>query len=262
MALLSCNFFSDVLGLSCSMNVILPQETNNQIGLEGTATQSTLGFPTLYLLHGLSDDHTIWVRRTSIERYAAQYGIAVVMPAADRSFYTDTAYGARYWTFVSEELPEIVGSFFRVSQRREDTYVAGLSMGGYGAFKLALAHPGRFAAAASLSGALDMAHSVTASDRHDEAFWEPIFGDPSRLAGSENDLMRLAQDAAATGDAPRLFQYCGTNDFLYQENQTFLAHAKKLALPLEFHEDDGDHSWDVWDRWIQAVLSWMFPSTA
>ena len=152
MAFIQCGFFSEVLGLSTSMNVILPQSSAGQIGMEGKSFSEK--HHTLYLLHGLSDDHTIWMRRTSIERYAASLGIAVVMPAVHRSFYTDMANGYNYWTFVSEELPAIARSFFPLSDAREDNFVAGLSMGGYGAFKLALRCPDKFAAAASLSGAL------------------------------------------------------------------------------------------------------------
>src|SRR5215211_3786089 len=154
MAHLRCDFFSDTLGLSTSMTVILPQPTQNQIGMAGAAAEGPP--PVLYLLHGLSDDDTIWLRRTSIERYVAPLGLAVVMPQVHRSFYTDEHYGGRYWTFLSEELPDLVGSWFQVSQRREDTFVAGLSMGGYGALKWALRQAGRFAAAACLSGAVNV----------------------------------------------------------------------------------------------------------
>ena len=125
-----------------------------QVGVD--ASSIATDFPLLYLLHGLSDDHTAWVRYTSIERYADAYGLAVVMPQVHRSFYTDQAHGGAFWTFLAEELPELVQRFFVVSARREDTFVAGLSMGGYGALRWALRRPGRFAAAASLSGALDV----------------------------------------------------------------------------------------------------------
>ena len=123
--------------------------------------------PVLYLLHGLSDDDTIWSRRTSIERYVAPLGIAVVMPQVHQSFYSDEVHGLPFWTFLTEELPALVHGFFRTSTRREDTFVAGLSMGGYGAMKWALREPHRFAAAASLSGALALSHP---SDRADPAF--------------------------------------------------------------------------------------------
>src|SRR3954463_9504927 len=154
MAFLDVHCFSDALGLSVSFYVLLPQQTTRQIGLAGGEKRAQ--YPTLYLLHGLSDDHTIWMRRTSIERYAAAKNIAVVMPAVARSFYQDMASGARYWTFVSEELPALCQQFFPLSPAREDNFVAGLSMGGYGALRLGLARPEKFAAAASLSGALDI----------------------------------------------------------------------------------------------------------
>ena len=144
MALLRCDFRSDVLQLSTSMSVILPA---------GTAPAA--GHPTLWLLHGMSDDHTAWTRQTAVERYVADTGWAVVMPQVDRSYYADMAHGNDYWTFVSEELPVIARSMFRLSERRADNAAAGLSMGGYGAFKLALNFPDRYRAAASLSGALD-----------------------------------------------------------------------------------------------------------
>ena len=109
------------------MTVILPEATATQIGMVG---RTGAGLPpVLYLLHGLSDDDTTWLRRTSIERYVASLGLAVVMPQVHRSFYTDEALGGRYWSFLSEELPALVSTFFRVSERRSDTFVAGLSMG-------------------------------------------------------------------------------------------------------------------------------------
>src|SRR4051812_44678901 len=116
MALLRCDFFSDVLGLSTSMTVILPQATTEQIGLAGAAASGAP--PVLYLLHGLRDADPAWLRRTPIEGYVAPLGLAVVMPQVHRSFYTDQAHGGRYWTFLSGELPAVVGGFFRVSDRR------------------------------------------------------------------------------------------------------------------------------------------------
>lgn len=157
MALIRCNFFAETLELATSMTVLLPQPTTAQIGVED-GPEDNAPPPVLYLLHGLTDDDTAWTRYTSIERYAAERGLAVVMPQVHRSFYADEAYGMRFWGFLSEELPRIVQRFFRVSDRREDTYVAGLSMGGYGAMRWALRQPERFSAAATLSGALDAAY--------------------------------------------------------------------------------------------------------
>ncbi len=129
MALIRCDFFSEALGMGTLMTVLLPDHGTAGIGVPGAAADGDP--PVLYLLHGLTDDDTVWTRRTAIERYVAPLGLAVVMPQVQRSFYCDEAHGNRYWTFLSEELPEVCRSFFRLSTRREDTFVAGLSMGGY-----------------------------------------------------------------------------------------------------------------------------------
>jgi S-formylglutathione hydrolase FrmB len=255
MALIHCNFFSEVLGLSCSMDVILPQGTTGQIGMAGKAGAGR--HPVLWLLHGLSDDHTIWQRRTSIERYVAALGLAVVMPAVDRSFYVDTARGRRYGTFIAEELPALARSFFPLSDRREDNFVAGLSMGGYGAFRLALAYPRRYAAAASLSGALDIVAGAKRRGSQDQEFRD-IFGPPRHLAGSPHDLFHLARRLArARGPKPKLYQCCGTGDFLYQDNLHFRDHALKLGLDLTYEEGPGIHEWAYWDTQVQRVLAWL-----
>jgi putative tributyrin esterase len=250
---LRCDFFSDALGLSTSMTVILPQPTTAQIGMRGTATDEAPAV--LYLLHGLSDDDTIWQRRTSIERYVAPLGIAVVMPQVHRSFYTDEARGLRYWTFLTEELPLLVGRFFRVSSRREDTFVAGLSMGGYGAFKWALRHPGRFAAAASLSGAVDMVRERASGWPQDPAFADRLFGGRS-VSGTDDDLHWLVgQMSAAT--CPRLYLACGTEDELFDDNARFRDACLDRALPITVDFGAGEHEWGYWDAKIQDVLAWL-----
>lgn len=254
MALIRCDFFSDTLGLSTSMTVILPQRTETQIGLSGTVGDAPP--PVLYLLHGLSDDDTIWVRRTSVERYVAPLGLAVVMPQVQRSFYTDEAHGNRYWTFLSEELPEIVGSFFRVSQRRDDTFVAGLSMGGYGAIRWALRQPERFAAAASLSGALDLAGRFPGGSAPvDERLLDQVFGADALLDGPDNPIWLVGQAEVAA--APALYVGCGTEDFLYGENQRFVAACEQRGLPVTVDFGPGEHEWGYWDTKIQDVLAWL-----
>ena len=255
MTLIHCNFFSDVLGLSTAMDVILPQTAGGEAG--GSSGAQGRRLPTLYLLHGLSDDHTIWQRRTSIERYVEGRGLAVVMPAVGRSFYTDAVHGLRYWTFLSEELPAIARSLFPLSAAREDTFAAGLSMGGYGAFKLALRCPEKFAAAASLSGSLDLS-----SHAHAEGAWraelEDIFGNLDAIAGSDNDLLHLAETVArASGPKPRLYQWCGTEDFLCAGNVRFRDYARRVGLDLTYEESPGSHEWSYWDRQIQRVLEWL-----
>jgi putative tributyrin esterase len=253
MALIQCHFFSEVLQLSTSMTVILPQQTKAQIGMQNVKRGER--HPTLYLLHGMSDDDTIWLRRTSIERYVAPLGLAVVMPQVHRSFYTDMAYGNRYWTFLSEELPEIARSFFPLSDAREDNFVAGLSMGGYGAFKWALNKPDQFAAAASLSGALH--RNKVPEDPNRLREYKLIYGDQT-VAGTDNDLFWLLQQCdKKDGPKPKLYHCCGKEDFLYEDNILFREASRQTSLDCTYEEEPGSHEWGYWDRKIQDVLAWL-----
>jgi len=253
MALLRCDFFSDVLGISTSMTVILPQSTETQIGMQGNASSAPP--PVLYLLHGLSDDDTIWARRTSIERYVSESGLAVVMPNVDTSFYCDEVYGRAYWTFLTTELPALVQQFFRVSDRREDTFVAGLSMGGYGAMKWALREPWRFAAAATLSGAVALSHPSERADPEFARLMHNVFGDHP-TDGTPDDVLHLMRSAHAA-ELPRLYVACGTEDFLYYANLALIDAAKEAGVELTVDIGPGDHEWAYWDDQIQRVLAWL-----
>jgi len=252
MAFMECRFFSDSLGMSVTANVLLPQRTSAQIGLKGA--DDAEGAPVLYLLHGLSDDESIWMRRTSIERYATQYGLAVVMPNGGRSYYADMFHGGKYWTYLSEELPIVMQSFFRFSTKREDTFAAGLSMGGYGAMKLALHCPEKFAAAASLSGALDPLHLLELMPAKKDEF-ECMFGNLKQFSGSFNDLFAQAERCAREKRVlPKLFLTCGTEDSLYGDTTRFRDHLQKLGIPFTYDECKGTHEWGLWDRKIQEVI--------
>ena len=256
MALIHCQFYSQVLGLMSTMSVILPDPPPPETA--GTRTNERARYPTLYLLHGMSDDHTAWQRQTAIERHVAGLNLAVVMPAVQRSYYANMATGPRYWTFISEEVPALAHRFFPLSTRRDETYVAGLSMGGYGAFKLALTFPDRYAAAASLSGALDVVARAKAEAAAGIGDLKHIFGPIDSLVGSSNDLFQLAQRLSAQrGPQPQLYQWCGTEDFLYADNVRFREHAKTLGLDILYEEGPGGHTWDCWDAQIQRVLAWL-----
>ena len=254
MALIHLNFFSEALGVSSSVDIIMPQQTSGkEIGLETNSNDDDFP-PCLYLLHGLSDDHTIWQRRTSIERYAAAKGIAVVMPCVNRSFYADMAYGPNYWTYVSEELPKIIHSMFKISKDPKKTFVAGLSMGGYGAMKMALRNPEKFAAAASLSGSMEL-KSFGDTKLNPEA--KIIFGDTPPI-NNENDLFFLAKRLKEENiDIPELYIVCGTEDFLYEENQNFKKHLENLNIKHTYDEEPGTHEWGFWDKHIQNILNWL-----
>lgn len=234
-----------------SMDVLLPTEN------EGQSFSREHLWPTLYLLHGLSDDHTVWQRWSSIERYLWAYPLAVVMPTTLRGFYTDMAHGPKYFTFLSDELPTLCEKLFRLSPVREDRFTAGLSMGGYGAFKLALRHPDRFSAAASLSGALDAAGRTDTDMNYADILPDAqlIFGDSA--VGGQDDLFALARGLTGLQTPlPKLYQCCGTEDTLLRENRRF-AREFGDAFPIEYHEAPGVHDWAFWDEHIQNVLAWL-----
>jgi putative tributyrin esterase len=248
MAMIRVSFSSETLEVDTSMTVVLPQA--------GVTPP-----PVLYLLHGLTDDDSAWTRFTSIERYATARGLAVVMPQVHRSFYANETYGMRFWDFLSTELPATVERFFKVSTRREDTYVAGLSMGGYGAFKWALREPHRFAAAASLSGALDLAYIQQFDLRpHIRALVARVFPDRT-VAGSDEDLLHLVTKADPA-ELPRLRLRCGTEDALLKQNERFVAAAHAAKVELDAGFGPGEHVWSYWDQEIQTVLDWMMPAKA
>lgn len=261
MAFLSCEFFSETLGICSSMNVIIPQQSSaGQIGVKEIHSKELP--PVLYLLHGFSDNHTIWMRRTSIERYASEAGFAVIMPAVNLSYYADMKNGEKYWSFLSEELPEIVHSFFKLSEKREDTFVAGLSMGGYGAFKMALTYPDRFAAAGSFSGALDIHSLYENSEDEKIEKLRNCFGSTEDVNNSENDLYYLAtklthqRKRLSKVQIPNLYQCCGTADFLYNDNINFRDFLRSKKFNLLYEEVFGQgHNWNFWDKSIERFIS-------
>jgi S-formylglutathione hydrolase FrmB len=255
MALIDCNFYSDILGVDTTVKVILPERSQTKIGALGSLKKEK--YPTLYLLHGLSDDHTAWTRKTSIERYVDGKGLAVVMPDVGRSFYTDMKFGGNYWTFISEELPKKCREFFPLSEKREDNFVAGLSMGGYGAFKLALNCPEKFKAAASLSGAVDLlgeAKNSSIDGMMEEM--KTIFGSVDEIEKSINDLFYVAKKLSKSNtQTPYLYQWCGTEDFLHNGNLNFKKFIEEeTRIKLSYSESHGDHKWCYWDEQIQKVI--------
>ena len=249
MALITLNFYSQSLGMQSEVLVIMPQQfSQGEIGI--TKNVSDTAYKTLYLLHGLSDDHTIWLRRTSIERYAAEYGICVVMPCAGRSFYCDMKDGMAYYTYIAKELPAIIREFFHVSHKREDTFVAGLSMGGYGALKIALKEPDSFCAAAALSPCCDLKAARF------ESILQSIFGKPEMP--KEEDVCFLAKLQEDNPNKPRLYVAMGTEDFLYNNIQPFRKQLENSSYDFTYLEKPTDHNWAFWDSQIQDVLKWMF----
>lgn len=249
MAHLVVDYYADALGVQTRMHVLLPQRP-----AAGKAK-------TLYLLHGMSDDEGTWMRRTSIDRYAEEHGLAVVMPDGGLGWYTDMYRGLAWFKFISGELPALCRRFFPIlSDKREDTYIGGNSMGGYGALKCALRAPRTFSRVISLSGALDAAdtainNTVPATRR----YWEDVFGPAEDVSGSENDLFAAATALTDPALRPRIYMWCGTEDFLYGQNTRMRDHLRALGYDLMYEESPGDHQWRHWDKKIADALDWLLP---
>ena len=257
MALMHVDFSSSALGMCVQMDVISPQKPTGMIGVKDAVRDGK--YPTLYLLHGMSDDHTIWQRRTSIERYVSDKGIAVVMPSTQLGWYTDMHEGMKWYSYIAEELPRICRSFFpNMSDKREDTFVCGLSMGGYGAFKLALRASETFGWGASLSGALDVKTLVEWGELGNSGYWYDVFGPVEKIEGSFNDLFKAASDLKESGKpVPKLYMWCGEQDFLFAHNEKMDKHLTELGIDHIYQKSPGDHQWKYWDEKVQTVLEWV-----
>jgi S-formylglutathione hydrolase FrmB len=281
MALIHTDFFSESLMMNVGMDVILPQaRSRGGSGNNGSnGDRSGQGFvPALWLLHGEGDNHTSWQRFTSIERYAEAAGIAVVMPAVEMSFYADMENGFKYFRFLSSELPAVCRDFFPISSAREDNVVAGASMGGYGAIKLALTFPKNYRAAVCFSGG-----NFPAGPAPDSAFIAALhpaiknvplisFGlsgddtifDLPALMGSPHDLFFLAKAAIASGDPmPRLFHVCGSSDPRLgnaRRTRDYFATIPGNPFGYEYREAGGGYDWKLMDAWVEEFIGTVFPS--
>jgi S-formylglutathione hydrolase FrmB len=227
---------------------ILRKQTTTWILLPDTGTGP---FAVYYLLHGLSDDHTSWMRHTRINDYAAALPLIVVMPDGARSYYTNHSSGPQWAIHIAEELPAYIERNFPAQTTRQGRCIGGLSMGGYGAMRLALGYPDRYISANSHSGALmgpSPKFGTLSVDEHRQ-----IIG--SVYDGSEHDLATLAKRASIGPSFPKLRIDCGVEDFRLEDNRQFHQALQVLNIQHEYQEFRGNHNWDYWDVHIREALA-------
>ena len=250
MAWSTLHWRSDILGKQTTAQVLLPET--------GTGP-----FATFYLLHGLGDDSTLWLRRSRIEWYVRDLPIIVVMPDGYRSFYTKPSAGPDFAQHIGVELPTFIERNFQACPERAARAIGGLSMGGYGALRIGLGFADRFCSVNSHSGAvgwgnfdfkLGPAAPASLAGRGPDFMRElaSIFGDDPR--GTENDLSMLSRRALAAGNLPKLLLDCGTEDFLIEDNRAFNRELTGAGVPRIYREFPGAHTWDYWDTHIQEAL--------
>lgn len=260
MALMEVNFFSKSLMRPVTMNVILPAD---KIFFE-EKTEEERPFKTLYLLHGVMGNYTDWVTGTCIKRWAEEKNLAVVMPSGENMFYIDHPKANEYYSeFVGKELVQLTRKMFHLSNKKEDTFIAGLSMGGYGAIRNGLIYHSTFGYIAGLSSAMIMEKKNVIDDNSPmfferKSFLESVFGDLRKIQGSELDLEWIARKMKAEGTVfPHMYLACGLDDPLLVPNREFRDVMCKLGADVLYEEGPGAHEWDFWNRYIKKVLDWL-----
>jgi S-formylglutathione hydrolase FrmB len=255
--LLRGNFYSEVLSLYTGITVFVPDHYND-------------GEPyrVCYLFHGLHNDQNAWVDSTMLQVFARDYRTLFVLPAVGRSFYADMKHGYQYFTYVVEELPRVIGSVFNVSAKREDTAVIGCSMGGYGALKAALSRPGQYGFCGAIASACLFINENLEGLRKNTGYWletggpeartlltdfQAAFGEELVCAGSD-EILKLAEKAAARTIRPRIYAACGTEDKLQKENLRFKEQIETLNLDYTYEAWTGAHDWYFFNDALKKAL--------
>lgn len=212
-------------------------------------------FPVLYLLHGLYGDYLNWDTRTNLERYAQKYELIVVMPDAGDSWYTNSATDPKdkFEDYIGKDLLAEIDGKLRTLRSRHSRAIAGLSMGGYGALKIALRNHDDFAFAGSLSGALNAPQDL--GDKRPEFRDQllKVFGPPGSAVRADNNVFTALQSTKRK-DLPYFYLACGSSDSFLPVNRDFAAQLSSQSAAYEYHETPGEHAWDYWDRSVQDLL--------
>ena len=246
MALIQATFMSNTLKRTVPIQVILP--VDKLIGEEMKP------FKTLYLLHGLFGSYHDWNSNTRIQRWAQDQNLAVVMPSADNSFYIDYDMlpNSDYGKFIGEELVQVTRAMFHLSDKREDTFIAGLSMGGFWAIRNGLKYSETFGYIAGLSSAIQFfefpGHTIIDEDK--------VFGDLEKAILTDKNPRYLIENFG-NKPKPKIFMACGLEDSLIEANRIFKDLFIKHGFDLTYIEDHGKHDWDFWDKYIQDILKWL-----
>lgn len=261
MALIQVNFLSKSLLRTVPVNVILPVD---KLTFPGMPPREEKPFKTLYLLHGIFGNYTDWVSGTRLQRWAEEKDLAVVMPSGDNMFYVDNEKSHNlYGEFIGQELVEITRKMFPLSHKREDTFIAGLSMGGYGAIRNGLKYHDTFGSIGGLSSALIIDGLEARTNEHPlfierRDFAEGIFGDLSKVKGSDRDLEWLVKHLSEEqASFPKMYLACGIDDSLLAVNQKFKDFLLASGVEFTYEEGPGAHEWDFWNRYIKKFIDWL-----
>ena len=261
MAAIEVNFYSNSLMRTATVNVIIPTDKRTDLGQLAAPEK----FPVLYLLHGILGNYTDWISGTTVQSLADQYDLCVVMPSGDNKFYVDSSKtGDRYGKFISEELPDFIERTFPVYRDREHSFIAGLSMGGFGACVNGLKHPEKFSCIGLFSAALIKDNILKSRNQNVQDLltrknYETIFDldDAKEFEGSVNDYDQLAENLKDAENKPLIWMACGTQDSLHKADAAFAKKLKKLGLEVTWSEWKGKHDWIFWQECIMKFIPWL-----
>lgn len=261
MALIQMNLMSQALMRTVPVNVIMPAD---KIPAAGAPVREEKPYKTLYLLHGVFGSYFDWVSGTRIQRYAEEKDLVVVMPSGDNAFYVDQAKAHNYYgEFVGKELVELTRKMFPLSRKREDTFIGGLSMGGFGSLRNGFKYHETFGNIVALSSALvldemprrtnDVPIFIAGRD-----YAESCFGDLDKLLESDMNPDWLVKTLTEKGaDLPKVYMACGADDGLLPANEKLAALLKEKNVDVTFEVGPGAHEWDFWDTYIKKGIDWL-----
>ena len=261
MSILQVNKYSLALSRFITFHVILPDDAPPDM-IAGNENY-TRGTKTLYLLHGFSGNTTDWLYGSSIQELSLKYNLAVVLPSGENSFYLNgKGVGRAYETFTGVELPEYCSKTFGLSDRKEDNFIGGLSMGGFGAIHTALKYPERFGKMFGLSSAMlqNDIKGMKPGEKNEIAdydYYYQVFGDLDQLETSENNPEYLIREKRRKGESVQpIFMACGIEDFIVKENREFRDFLHSQNVDVVYYESKGIHDWTFWNQYLEPAIRW------
>ncbi|MBQ6570101.1 MAG: acetylesterase [Clostridia bacterium] len=255
MAILTAEIFSQCLNRNTQIRVIIPADDLN--GFRSGP------FKTLYLLHGVYGTYNDWINRTGILGIAEKNSLAVVMPDGANDFYVDNPKAAKnYGEYIGRELIQITRGLFPLSDNREDTFIGGLSMGGYGALRAGLKYSDTFSKIIALSTAVINQNGRVEDDSFPffpmrKGFLDSVFGDFSTIGDTGNDLITLIESQANIKNKPSIYFSCGRQDDFYNDNVKFYKLANELGFDCTADWREGYHEWGFWNSVIGDAVKWL-----
>nr|WP_294673631.1 alpha/beta hydrolase family protein [uncultured Blautia sp.] len=272
MSVFQCNFYSKYLANFVDVTVYIPSYHNGDISMGDISTDILYDkkqkFKTIYLLHGMLDDHSCWMRWSMVEEQAEKHKIALVMPSGQNSFYVNAEHGLAYYDFINDELPRWAEMNFPLLEGRENRFIAGLSMGGYGAIRHGLGTPEKYAAVGAFSGALDIVGLESVLKRvpgmRNIVDYDSIFGGADKIEGTDNDLFTLAESCKNSAkELPKIFITCGTEDAIcYEMDVKYRDTLLEMGYDVTYFEMPGVHEWKVWNESIRQFMNLIDPENA